>query len=339
MGIDYGYINARVRAMKSQLVTSRLDEALNASSYAEFLRVLSETSLAEDMGEATAPGAGLLELDRSVSRNFFNTAQKLSRLANGPAGEDIALLLARYDVQNVKAVARGKLTNRPPEEIEASLYPAGNLRPAELTRLAREPDLTSVISALALSVNPLSNVFRRALAALAANGDLLAFEVTLDRGYYSRVLARAHSRVLRTFTRRELDAANILTAAKLQARGDKGVNPDEFFVTGGVEFTRARFAEALSGNGGLEGLSAFRDLGDLNDGSSAPSLRAVETGVRNATNHLAQNLFLSDSHGIGVVIGFLREKERETALIRLIGRGKVYGVPAETLHREVGRGA
>ncbi|HEX2863431.1 MAG TPA: V-type ATPase subunit [Deinococcales bacterium] len=334
----FGYINARVRAMKSRLATARLDEAVNATSYAEFLRILSETALSEDLGEATAPGAGLEELDRSVSRNFFNTAQKLARLADGPAGEDIAILLARYDVQNVKAIARGKLTGRPAAEIEASLFAAGNYRPADLTRLAREPDLATFMAGLAVTPNPLSGLFRRALAGLAADGDLLAFETALDRGYFDWALKTAHERALKDHLRREVDAANILTAVKVQAQGGPA-EPEAYFLPGGVEFTRGRFLEAAEGTGGLEGLSAFRDLSDLGDGTAPPSLADVEAGVRFAMNREARNLYLSDPIGIGVVIGFLREKERESALVRLIGRGKVYNVPVETLQREVNRGA
>lgn len=73
---DYGYINARVRVLHSGLVTKKLEEAMNAASYSEFLRVLSESSLAPDLGEATAAGAGLPQLDAALSRSFYNTAQK-----------------------------------------------------------------------------------------------------------------------------------------------------------------------------------------------------------------------------------------------------------------------
>jgi vacuolar-type H+-ATPase subunit C/Vma6 len=39
-----------------------------------------------------------------------------------------------------------------------------------------------------------------------------------------------------------------------------------------------------------------------------------------------------------MTISFLKEKEREIAVARLIARAKFYNVPAETLRSEVGRG-
>ena len=76
---NFGYINARLRAMHGKLLSGKLDEALAASSYQEFLRVLSESGMSADLGDATAAGAGLPALDRAVSRNFYNTAQKITK--------------------------------------------------------------------------------------------------------------------------------------------------------------------------------------------------------------------------------------------------------------------
>ena len=66
--------------MHSKLLSSKLEEALSAESYSEYLRVLTETDLAPDLGDATAQGAGLNELDKALSRNFFGIAQKLAKI-------------------------------------------------------------------------------------------------------------------------------------------------------------------------------------------------------------------------------------------------------------------
>jgi V/A-type H+/Na+-transporting ATPase subunit C len=43
-----------------------------------------------------------------------------------------------------------------------------------------------------------------------------------------------------------------------------------------------------------------------------------------------------DPLGVGLVVDYLRRKERETAQLRLLARGKYYGVPREALARELG---
>jgi V/A-type H+-transporting ATPase subunit C len=329
---NYGYINARLKAMHAKFLSGKIDEALQANSYNEFLRILSETDMGADLGDATVQGAGLIELDRAVSRNFYNTAQKVVGMADGESGKDIGLLFARYDLTNLKAIARGKTSSRPQADIEASLLPAGTLKPAVLSQLAAAPDLSSLAGVVGLAGSPLASAFRKASAQLAADGDLLGFEVALDQAYYGEAVAQASSSVLKHYLRREIDGANILTAMKLRAQG-RIDNLDAYFVRGGREVDATRFSQIASGVGGLEGLAAFSSVAD------APNLGAAEAAVRTVILRDAKKLFAADALGIGVTIGFLKEKENEVALTRLIARGKYYNVPAEALRNEVGRGA
>jgi V/A-type H+/Na+-transporting ATPase subunit C len=328
---NYAYINARVRAMHADLVTQKLEETMNAASYGEFLRLLSESNLGADLGEATAAGAGLPQLDAALSRNFFNTARKVVGMADGTSGRDIALLFARYDLLNLKAVARGKLGNRSGADIIPSLLPAGPLKPAVLEALANTAELSSLVGVAGLNASPLSGAFRKAVTQLSADNDLLAFEVALDQAYFDTVLNEASSSTLKEYMRREIDGANILTALKLRAQG-RTENVDPYFLAGGREVNKTRFQQIASGNGGLDGLNAFAEVADASDLSSA------EAAVRAVLLKNAKKLYTSDALGIGVVIGFLKEKEREVALARLIARGKYYNVPTETLRREVGNG-
>jgi V/A-type H+/Na+-transporting ATPase subunit C len=327
---DYGYINARVRVMHSKLLSSKLEEALSAESYGEYLRVLTETDLAPDLGDATAQGAGLNELDKALSRNFFGVAQKLAGLGDGNAGREIGLLLSKYDLLNLKAIARGKFSGRGSDEIEKSLIPAGTIKPAVLSGMAAAPDLGSLAQNLNVVGHPLANSFRTAVAQLAGDNDLLAFEVSLDQAYYSEALKRS-SDTLTGYFKRDIDGANIMTALKLKAQGISS-NFERYFVAGGKEVSSDRFAQIASGSGGLDGLAAFAGLSEISD------LGQAESVVRTVLLKDAKRLYTSDALGVGVVIGFLKEKENEVALTRLIARGKFYGVPNETLRKEVGNG-
>lgn len=328
---NYAYINARIRAMHSGLITEKLEETLNASSYGEFLRILSESNLGADIGEATAAGAGLPQLDAALSRNFFATAQKVVGMADGSSGRDIALLFAKYDLLNLKAVARGKIGGRSAVEITPSLLPAGSLKPSTLEALAQTTDLNALAGVAGLNASPLALAFRKAVSSLAVSGNLLEFEVALDQAYYVTALKEASSDTLKDYLRREVDGANILTALKLKAQG-RTENLEPYFIAGGREVSKTRFEQVASGTGGLEGMNAYAGLSDNTDLSSA------ETIIRTALLKGAKRLYTSDALGIGVVIGFLKDKEREVALTRLIGRAKYYNVPAETLRREVGNG-
>ena len=58
--------------------------------------------------------------------------------------------------------------------------------------------------------------------------------------------------------------------------------------------------------------------------------------LRDLLDAQARKLALRDPLGVGVILNFLRLKEAETARLRLVARGKFYGVPRERLAEELG---
>ena len=322
---DYGYINARIKVMRTKLLDGRmLDAALEAQSYQEFLRVLSETELSADLGDATAQGAGLTELDTALSRNFLGTAEKVYRLADGSARDEIGVLLQKWDLVNLKTLARGLTAGRPTEGILGSLIPGGTIKQSALQAAATSGDLASAAQAITLSGHPLADSFRTGVAAYNATGRLIDLEVALDQGYYRRALAIARGTALRRYLSREIDVTNALTA-----RSVVGQNADatQLFVPGGQNLDTADFARLSTGDVG--------GSGDLASVLEAPTLEEAEIAARLLLDQAARNAAMGDALGVGVAIDFLRRKEIEIAKLRLVGRGKFYGVPADQLRREV----
>ena len=320
---DYGYINARIKVMRNHLLDDRLlGAALEAQSYQEFLRVLAESALSADLGDATAQGAGLPELDAALSRNFFNTANKVVRLADGDAKNEIGVLLEKWDLTNLKTLARGITAGRPPEGIQAGLIPGGTLKQSALSAAAGG-DLGSAAQAITLSGHPLAGAFRDGVAAYAQSGRLLDLEIALDQGYYRQALRVARGTTLRRYLSREIDINNALTARAL--RGESA--GAEVFVPGGRGIDAAGFARLAAGDAG--------GAGDLAPIIEAPTLEDAEVAARRLLDQAARDVSMGDPLGVGVAIDFLRRKEIEIAKVRLIGRGKFYGVPADQLRREV----
>lgn len=321
---DYGYINARVRVMRTRLLDGRmLDAALEAQSYPEFLRVLSESELSSDLGDATAQGAGLSELDAALSRNFFATANKVLRQADGNARDEIGVLLQKWDLTNLKTLARGIVSGRPAEGILGSFTPGGTIKQSALAAAANSGDLASAAQAVMLGGHPLSRAFRDGVAAYNASGRLLDLEVALDQGYYRQALRVARGTALRRYLSREVDINNALTARALRGQTiDPGLH-----VPGGREIGAADFARLTSGDAAA--------AGDLAPIIEAPSLEEAEIIARRLLDRAAHDVAMSDPLGVGVALDFLRRKEIEIAKLRLIGRGKFYGVPVDQLRREV----
>lgn len=321
---DYGYINARVKSMRTKLLDGRaLDAAIDAGSYQEFLRVLADTPLSADLAEATAPGAGLPELDAALSRNLFGTVQKVLGMASGDARDEIETLVMRYDLNNLKALARGLASGRSADDIAASFVPGGSLKPAVLETAARSGDLNSAAQAVSLGGHPLARAFRDGVAAYNATGRTLDLEVALDKGYYLHASRSSKGNALGRFFSRDIDIANALIA-----RQQRGQEADaSLFVRGGRDLNEASFARAAAGDSaGMGAVGAILE---------APTMEEAERLARNLRDDTGRAAAAGDPLGVGVVLDFLRRKEQEIARLRFVARGKFYGLDPNTIRQEV----
>jgi V/A-type H+-transporting ATPase subunit C len=333
MSSDYGYINARVRGMKSKLLgSSFFQSALDGSDFRAFVSSLSQSPYMRELEEAQARLSGLGVIDGAVARNFYGTARSLLSFSSGTPNELIGTLLMRYDLANVKTIARGKHAGKELDEIRGSLFPAGEFKPVLLEEAASAADMAAAAQVLAFAHSPIGSAFLRAARRYQSDHDLYALELALDKAYYKAVLRRAEEAgAPADFTRhlqREVDATNLLTALKLRGRGVD----HELFVPGGKEVSRAQFdAIMLDTEGGaLQGLAGGSFAGVV----GTTDLSAAEAAIRAVLDSSAKRL-AADPLDIGVVVDFLRRKEAEAAKIRLLARGKFYGVPRATLEREL----
>jgi len=324
MADDYGYINARIKMMRTQLLGDRaLEAALGAQSYPEFLRLLSESELSGDLAAATAQGAGLPELDQGLSKNFFENVEKVYRLADGDAKTEIGVLLQKWDLVNLKSIARGLNSGRSGEQLSASLIPGGTIPMTTLQTALQGGDLSAAATALTLTGHPLAPAFREGVSAYSASNKLIDLEIALDQAYYRYALRVSRNTALRRYLSQEVDVTNALTSRSLRGAG---ANP-ALYVEGGRNIDAGTFARLTEGD-------------PSGAGEMAPILEAAgpaeaERAARDVLDNAARNAAAGDPLGVGVAIDYLRRKEQEIAKLRLIGRGKFYNVPNEQIRQEV----
>ncbi len=334
MSADYGYLNARVRGLRSRLLPPGfMAEQLDSPGFAGFTTALAQTTYGRDLEEAQAEGSGLSAVDTALARSFVRTTRGLLRQADGRPRELIALLLRRYDLANLKSVVRARHAGRDGEDVLAAVLPAGELDMPVLKAMAEAPDLPSAAQVLALSGHRLTEAFRKAAAAYASDQDLLVFEVALDQAFYQGLIADAEELgappAFQRYVANEVDAANLRTALKL--RGREG-DPRRFFVPGGRAVGLQLFTE-LAGQPQGTPLPQLRP--PFTELADATSLGEVESRLRSAQDVQAGRL-ATDPLDIGLVTQYLLRKEQETAQLRLLARGKYYGVPREALAKEMG---
>ena len=225
MSDDFGYLGARIRSRRGELLPeSFFAEALEVG-FEDFLRMLAETPYG-----AHLTGETLADVDRAVRETYAERVASLYRLASGEAEEALRLLFLRQDLTNVKAILRAQAAKRSFEELGAELS-GGTLPESLLKALYEAGDPASMAQVLVLPGHPLAKALKRAAAEAK---DPLEVELLLDR-YFLAELAKEAARfggVYADYFKDELDLANLATAFKLAALGFSG-DPERYFVPGG----------------------------------------------------------------------------------------------------------
>jgi V/A-type H+-transporting ATPase subunit C len=340
---DFPYVNARVRAMRSRLLTpAQVDDLVGVPSLAGFLQALSATPYSPDLQEALMRHEGVRAVDAALARNLQRITRSILEFSDGPAQQLVRILLLRWDLANLRAIVRGKDAGRSAEEILDAVMPAGTLSEVALKEMAGYPSMTALAGALEALGHPFAAPLAEGIAEHAKTHDLLSVELRLDRAYTDYVLrqtkGRRGARVLREMLTAEVDAANIKTALKLASAG--GMSEEQrlrFFIPGGRLATEKIFLALSSDRTQAPAWTHLRVQGfpikelprDLVAFERDLDLRLAQT--------MAARYIGGDPLGLDIIIGYLAMKSAEVANLRLIARGKFLGLADEAVRRELAR--
>ncbi|WP_337869397.1 V-type ATPase subunit [Meiothermus sp.] len=321
-GSGFAYLNARLRARRSQMVPELFFQQALGQSFPDFVRALGDTVYGPDM-----VGDGLADVDRAVASHMQRMVGDLPGLVTGNMREAVNLLLLQADLNNLKTILRGKAAGQSPEEIKGRLV-GGTLPEVLVNAMLQAPDVASVAQVLQLPTHPLA----KALRAAASLTDPLALEVALDRDFYANSLEKARrlrEPALASYFGLQVDATNLTTAFKLHALGV--TTTEGYFVPGGSHVSPVLFNRVAAGDfAALEALSGT----PLAPASAARNLGELERALRQILlSKAAQGG--KDTLGAGLALDYIRRKEWEGARIRLLARRAYYNLPADAVAKEV----
>ncbi|WP_457637430.1 V-type ATPase subunit [Oceanithermus sp.] len=321
---DFGYLNARVRARRSSLLSEGFFKEALDINFDDFLAALGDTPYADHLN-----GSDLKSVDRAISSEFASSAGSLAWLVGGQAREALLLLLSRADLDNLKAILRSKEAGVGADEVRAKIS-GGTLPETVLQAMIEAPDAAGVAQALAVPSHPLAVVLRQAIA---SSSDPQEIELNLDRAYYQglrRLAKDVGDDFLQKYLSTEIDTVNLSTAFKLAQRGSVN-DPESYFIKGGRYVTPSLFARIAAGE-----LTAMDELEGtpLAPLSEARDLSQLERGIRCLLLAQAERGALS-GEGAGLVTAYVRAKEWEAARLRLLARRAFYNLPVEAVEGEV----
>ena len=353
---DYGYANARIRAMKSRLLNGRAyDELLAATRLDDMLEVLAGTAYKAEIEAALVKYGGMQCVTEALRRNVAHTIGKIKTFFDGRPRERVARLLTRWDLFNLITMLRGQARGIAADDILDTLVPAGELTEVELRELAQQPNMRATADVMLAWHLPYAKPLARALATFGA-ADVLHLETRLYQWHYHEALAGlsndANDTLLREMLHAEIDVANLATllrlcrlrdhATQLQARYGVPDATPLLISDGGLprwmleELSTATNVAALVR--GLSGTPYAACLADrLETYRQSGDLTALLRGLEEFLVRKGVGMLHRDPLSIAIPIGYFSAKMNEVANVRLIAQGKVLGLDRDVIESDLRR--
>jgi V/A-type H+-transporting ATPase subunit C len=347
--MDYGYINARMRGMRSRLLTHKaLDELILRPDLESLIADLENSPYREEILEAKGHLSGILCIEYALRQNFIRTFRKVQDFARRQeeAEEYIRIFLHRWDVENIKTILRGKNIHITADEIAGCLVPAGELDEATLRELLRQPDVRATIDLLATWRIRYAKPLTAAFAEFARTKDLAILECALDRFYYTDALLSVsaptyNNDLIRNLLRLEIDVVNLRTVLRMVRDHVPAEDAKRYLIGGGRDFDENRLILLIkkpSIGEVVAELSAtrFHFLAGVPDAAiRAQKISVLEKELERFLIKKGVGAFLLDPLSVASVIGYFWAKYNEITNIRIISRCKTADFPVEHLREEL----
>ncbi len=356
MDNEYGYANARLRAMKSRLLT-RGDYAalLDEPTIVEVITRLTHTAYQPEIEAALIRAAGWECLSEGLRRHLSRTLNGITHFFSDTPLRLWRILIARWEVFNLKTILRGQAHHIAAREMLDAVIPVGELRESDYGRLAQQTSVRATVDLLATWNHPCARPLIEAVPRYAERGDLAELELALDRARYADAFKRLeyledeNAALVRATLRAEIDAVNILTVLRLSEGGVgarlmqrySSAAPAPLLIKGGGAASQRLFAHKEVP--AIESL--VRELSDTGFGEAltrglaryeeSKMLTAFEDELDAQLARQNVALFHRDPLSIGIAIAYQSALVNEARNLRVIGRGKDAGWKRAEIEKEL----
>ena len=341
------HMNARVRGMKSRLLSrQQFDALLDLDDVERLTQSLLDSPYKSEMAEALTQYQGADAVEEAVSRNLAETFRSLQRIAKDDLREPADRFLARWDLMGVKALLRNRHHGIDVQEGMESLTPGPSLSVALMNEFAGKPSMDELVAALASWNSDLCGPLVKNLGAYHESGALDILENALDRGYFEGTISSlstrkdANSRLICQVLRMEIDRINLRLLMQRRGTGTTAENKIEQLMPGGL-VSKSILLEVAAAQDGAEAMkhlekTKYADLvGRLytlvQTGRFAPLDRLFELLL---IHYLARE---SRVHvmTLAIFMHYTWLKHNEVINLRMIARGEARHMPRGRVREEV----
>jgi len=338
-GSDVDFVSALLHGRRARLAEAeRLDALCAIRTIRELVHAI----------EPNAPNESVVDLQRRMVSTLADELLTFAWRIAGPAGSFLEWMAVRFQVENLKVLARGMVTGAKLKEVEPYLVPLRKPFTLDAEALVTADSLETF--ATRISSTPLRDGVRLAAPAFERNRRSFFIEAGLDHGYLTELLARTGPPAVRempdmkTMACQEIAMFHLDLAARGRLTYD--VRPDDLllFHVRGAGIRRAAFAAMLAAGDAQQ--VAAEAAGRAIDRTSAAEAKAgeareavtpamLETLALNRYYRLAYWVFRRSHIGLGTIAGYVAMRRVELANLITLSEGIRAGVAPAVLRRRL----
>lgn len=339
---DFGFVTARVRALKSFLLASQdFDTLLQAHDEKEALQRLASMPRYGENVPGLAVKPSLEQVEEALLTSYVELVARVTSWTRGRAAELLEYANRRFGYENLKLVLTALFARIGPKEAVRFLLPSTSYSREECLVMMEKGSIEEILPSIE---DELQEPVSEALTSARALGTVLPLEQALNSFHFSRLWAMAQA--LESWDRiyaslligQEIDISNILTVTRA-----KGLRVSKERLQALLMPVRYRLKDEL--DSAIEAATVQEAVAALARGKYAGALARLSTGVREVfevemalKRHLAKEslkVFASFPLHVGLVLAYLNLKLYEISDVRSIVVGKSLGRSPELIRNSL----
>ena len=329
----YGYVNARVGAMKSRLLDNvEMKSLIESRNFDDALALLKNTAYGKELSKLSSPS--LVDVENVLAKSILEDYEKLARSVTGMPKIFLDQYAKKFEIEAIKAllIMKGK-----GEEIKEYPWIVQRIMAVETTEKLVDVGTPGELVEM-LRFTKYYPILHKAVSEYTEQGTPYPFITALDTYHYSGLnkiiqkrMGGLDQNIAKHLIGIEIDAKNLLIALRIRGTDtDKDISnwliPMKRYHLTDSELMAAFNAKSLTEVQQI--LRHYTDIVSLGikDYEETQSLFTLENEFRKYILKANNRVFAGDRFHIGVPLAYLNLKENEIRNLTAILYGKAEGM-------------
>jgi V/A-type H+-transporting ATPase subunit C len=331
----YGFLNAKVRAMRSFLLNSRMYHSLiEARDLREMSSLLSQTVYQDALRNFDEKDP--IEIEQILLYEEIVRLKKIEKYSQSTPKQIMRWFLQRYDCEKLKILLR--LWHKKSQK-ETELLRWKILYDFPVKEILFAPNLSDI--ALLLNDTPFQKPLTQAISVYNEKHTLFPVELSLDKFLFEDVrdmmktMGREDRRIARQLLGIEVDLKNLDWLSRFKEYYEiPAADIGQMLLSSGYHLSMNTLREVIASGNYTKAFSAITkgfDIPSSEKSSGKAALEMIEKILYQILLEKAENAFAKFPFSIGAIFGYFYLIRIETRNIRTLIHAKFYHLPSQTV--------